>query len=123
MEVVRLKISIWILFVMDSKSGSFVSQSPDISSFRAFGVCIKQNGSSCSRELMSKAEFVRAFSISNGRKEIDSAMMPPFQEFSISTTTNLVKEEGNTLTLKVEQSLYGGLETARRHFGFQRLRS
>jgi S1-C subfamily serine protease len=96
-------------FVLDSKSGTFVSQSPDISSFSAFGVCIKQDGTSCSRELMSKAEFVRAFSISNGRKEIDSAMMPPFQDFPIATTTNVMKEENNILTLKIDQSLYGGL--------------
>ena len=95
--------------VLDQKSGNFISQSPDGSSFGAFGICLSSNGNPCVRDLTSKTEFARAMSVSNGRKELDPAMMPPIQDFPITTTTTVQKEDANKLSLKVDQKLFGGL--------------
>lgn len=94
-------------FQKELNSSKFISQSPDISSFGAFGVCFNSDSSPCLRELTSKAEFGRAMATGNGRKEMDASLLPPMQDFPISSTTTIEKEESDAITIKIEQKLLG----------------
>lgn len=96
-------------FQQEPGSAKFISQSPDMSSFGGFGICLNADASPCLRDVGSKAEFTRAMSVGNGRKQIDPSLVPPIQDFPISATTAVQKEEANSLTLKVDQKLFGGL--------------
>ncbi|MBK7844196.1 MAG: hypothetical protein IPJ71_10950 [Bdellovibrionales bacterium] len=96
-------------FQVDQNSSEFISQSPDLSSFGAFGIALRSDGSPCSRDLMSKTEMTRAISVGNGRRNIDASMVPPIQDFPITSTTTILKVEADSLTVKVDQKLFGGL--------------
>ena len=66
-------------FAKDQIEEKFISVSPEFSSFGGFGICFNQDGSPCSRQVGSKAELTRAFSISSGRKQSE----PWFRKFKI----------------------------------------
>jgi len=108
-------------FQLDQISSKFISQSPDISSFSAFGIALNSDGSPCSRDLMSKVEMTRALSVGNGRREIDAAMVPPIQNFPISSTTTIQSEEANSLTVKMDQKFFGGLGNQTSFFRINRV--
>ena len=91
------------------QGSSFISQSPDAGSFSVFGICLQSDGSSCVSNINSRSEFNRSFSTSNGRRQVDPAMVPPVQDFPIAATTTIQAEQAKSLTVKVDQVLMGGL--------------
>lgn len=108
-------------FQREENGSKFISQSPDISSFSAFGICLNSDASPCSKSVTSKAEMTRAMSVGNGRRQIDASMVPPIQDFPIDSTTTVLKEEASFLTVKVDQKLFGGLGNQSATFRIKRV--
>lgn len=105
----KIKTQYFDSFKKDQASLKYISTSPDMSSFGAFGICFNIDSSPCINELTSQDEFIRAMAIGNGRSQVDTTQLPPMQNIPIVSTTTIESNGSSFITVKIEQSLFNGL--------------